>query len=421
MERCIQAILFIIPDKSLLLNRDCVIVNKLYHKVLSDVLEPLSNRLDRCKTDRNSFSTNLVKIGLMYDVVYNRLHTGQWNAVESGDREMFTILTYVRIVYTLCVSENDVDSIKDAIYLADLGLMLGCPIEKADTSATTTDILTETASTLTNHLAEFSTLEPPLKRLRLDVQVENIIAGESDSNTVPVVSCPSIEYFGKQFYDLKQPAILKGIIDGWPAMERWHDPNYLLNIAGERTVPIEIGSQYSNDDWSQKLMKFRDFVKQNICNEEASNPAGEQRAAYLAQHDLFDQIPALRADIAVPDYIARTDARPRIKAWFGPKGTVSPLHTDPCHNLLCQVFGAKVIILARPEDTEKLYPHEHFILNNTSQVDARQPDFERFPLAREVSFYRLTLHRGEVLYIPPKWWHYVESLSPSFSVSFWFE
>lgn len=26
---------------------------------------------------------------------------------------------------------------------------------------------------------------------------------------------------------------------------------------------------------------------------------------------------------------------------------------------------------------------------------------------------------GEMLYIPPNWWHHVTALTPSFSVSFW--
>lgn len=87
-----------------------------------------------------------------------------------------------------------------------------------------------------------------------------------------------------------------------------------------------------------------------------------------------------------------------------------------------QVFGSKTIILAPPDSTPNLYPHEHFILNNTSQiVDAKAIDYERFPRARDVRFRRLELRRGQVLYIPPGWWHYVESLAPSFSVSFWFD
>uniref|UniRef100_A0A182VTA7 JmjC domain-containing protein n=1 Tax=Anopheles minimus TaxID=112268 RepID=A0A182VTA7_9DIPT len=419
MEQCIEAILSLVSVESLLMDRKCVKENHLYHAVLSSVLEPLSNSSKRSASDDKTIATNLIKIGVLYDTVYNRLHTGQWNAVEQTDREMFTILAYVRIIYTLWISKITANSLKDSIYLADLGLMLGYPIE-AQSNSGTFDLLTETASILTNHLSEIDKQGPPRKRLKLDANVKDVSTVATQLSNIPILQCPSVDFFGQHYYDVKRPAVLKGIIDGWPAMKRWHDPNYLLTVAGERTVPIEIGSQYSNDDWSQKLMKFRDFVEQNLCSERTA-PSGEQRAAYLAQHDLFDQIPALRTDIAVPDYIGRTDARPRIKAWLGPKGTISPLHTDPCHNLLCQVFGAKTIILARPEDTDKLYPHDHFILSNTSQVDAGRVDYERFPLAREVSFHRLTLRRGEVLYIPPRWWHYVESLSPSFSVSFWFE
>lgn len=82
--------------------------------------------------------------------------------------------------------------------------------------------------------------------------------------------------------------------------------------------------------------------------EGAAHEAGE--TAYLAQHQLFDQIPGLRRDILTPDYCALLLADEEgeagadsvaINAWFGPGGTVSPLHNDPFHNLLAQVVGTK--------------------------------------------------------------------------------
>ncbi|XP_053675380.1 bifunctional peptidase and arginyl-hydroxylase JMJD5 [Anopheles nili] len=417
MNNCIKEIISLCSLKSLLLNSDCVKENKLYHIVLSNAVEPLFSDELLTKESKTCLK-NLTKIGLLYDTVYCRLHTGQWNEVEQTEREMFTILSYIRILYALIICEASEESIKDGIYLADLGLMLGATVTTRHNNVET-DLLSTTATILTEQLSKTSITQPPLKRIKLDKHIHE--EGSNDINTLPVLESPSLECFGMHYYDKQQPALFKGIIDDWPAMERWHDPNYLLSVAGERTVPIELGSQYSSDDWSQKLMKFREFVEQNICDNPGTSATIGHPAAYLAQHDLFDQIPALRRDIVVPDYIGRTDISPRIKAWLGPEGTISPLHTDPCHNLLCQVFGAKTVILARPEDTDKLYPHDHFVLHNTSQVDARRPDYEKFPLMREVSFHRVTLRRGDVLYIPPKWWHYVESLSPSFSVSFWFE
>ena len=53
------------------------------------------------------------------------------------------------------------------------------------------------------------------------------------------------------------------------------------------------------------------------------------------------------------------------------------------------------------------------------QVDLDNIDFTEFPKVENLDFFDCVLEEGEMLYIPPKWWHYVRSLSTSFSVSFW--
>nr|XP_029713314.1 bifunctional peptidase and arginyl-hydroxylase JMJD5-like isoform X3 [Aedes albopictus] len=410
----VARLLKFLPEPSFFRENKSIKIKRLYCDVIEGALKPLRN--GSCsEVDSICAKRTLVRIGVVYDLVYACLHTGEWHAVPREEREVFTIVCYLRIIYMLIHSADSFENVGNAIFIADIGIMLGCKV-KIDIDGNECDLLTQVASVLSEGRDNLKDA-PPLKKLKIDSD-----CSAADNCDVPVVFQPSVEYFGSEHYDKREPLLLRGIIDDWPAMQKWHDPNYLVGLAGERTVPVEIGSQYSSEDWSQRLVRFKDFIVDNLNPEGKDDDSdNENRRAYLAQHELFDQIPELRKDIHVPDYIGRTDVNPRIKAWLGPKGTISPLHTDPSHNLLCQVFGSKTIILASPEDTPNLYPHEHFILANTSRVDMKNIDYDQFPLVRAVRLRRLELRRGEVLYIPPGWWHYVESLAPSFSVSFWFE
>jgi len=94
---------------------------------------------------------------------------------------------------------------------------------------------------------------------------------------------------------------------------------------------------------------------------------------------------------------------------------------DPRHNLLAQVSGTKSVVLFDPsQDTaRRLYPVTSGLCTNTSQVNAAAPDLARFPLFKEAVGWHGDLAAGEMLYLPPRWWHYVASRSTSYSVSFW--
>lgn len=186
----------------------------------------------------------------------------------------------------------------------------------------------------------------------------------------------------------------------WPAVERWRSPRYWDAVAGKRTVPVEVGSSYLAEGWSQRLMTLRRFLEEHVFAVDGGGESGEKgekegkeakgeskEKGYLAQHDLLEQVPALSRDVVVPDYAlalcgAKDDGEEEkndddgndddddeknvddddnddgnddgggivaCNLWLGPAATLSPPHTDPKRNLFCQVVGRKYVRLYGPE------------------------------------------------------------------------
>ncbi|KAI9883404.1 MAG: hypothetical protein M1823_004821 [Watsoniomyces obsoletus] len=240
----------------------------------------------------------------------------------------------------------------------------------------------------------------PYKRQKIDFPV-------SASGIDVDITCPIPR--SSTMMNYRVPTLITKNLDHWPALTKW-TPEYLLRktLHGRRLVPVEIGRSYTDAGWGQSIIPFRKFLDEYIL----SNNVG-----YLAQHDLFKQIPSLRNDIAVPDccYTNHADddeddeddedvKDPLLNAWFGPAGTVSPLHTDPYDNVLCQVVGKKYVRLYSPAETAKLYPRgieEGGVdMGNTSQVDVENVDEEAFPLFKTAEYVEGVLSEGECLYIP---------------------
>ena len=226
------------------------------------------------------------------------------------------------------------------------------------------------------------------------------------------------------------PFVVRGFARDWPAMSRWRDPSDLCRRAGPgRVVPVEKGLSYTDEAWGQGIVPWSDFLARIGWSSSACEPL------YLAQHTLHTQFPWLAHDIILPDYVYACPPHPGYVAyhegmdpiqsvWIGPRGTDSPAHTDPYYNCYVQVVGHKHVWLAPPPLTlPAMSPDAAFgsMLQNTTQLSvweaAQSPAFvqEVVPHAQDTE-----LHPGDMLFLPPMWWHAMKSTSQSFSVSFWF-
>ncbi|XP_005405191.1 PREDICTED: lysine-specific demethylase 8 isoform X2 [Chinchilla lanigera] len=328
------------------------------------------------------------------DYAWEKLNTGPWQDVNKAWRQVYAFGCLLKAL-CLCQPPREVTAVAAALRVCDMGLLMGAAILG--------DILIRVVAVLQAHLVSRKRPDcspsqelPSLKKAKRDHVPAPDVRLE---RAVPRLHRPSLQHFRKHFLLPGRPVILAGVADHWPCMKKW-SLDYIREVAGCRTVPVEVGSRYTDEDWSQTLMTVEEFVSKYITNE----------------------IPELKRDISIPDYCCLGSGEEEeitINAWFGPPGTVSPLHQDPQQNFLAQVIGRKYIRLYSPQDSEALYPHETHLLHNTSQVDVENPDLEKFPKFAEAPFLSCTLAPGEILFIPVKYWHYVRALDLSFSVSFW--
>ncbi|XP_070157745.1 bifunctional peptidase and arginyl-hydroxylase JMJD5-like isoform X1 [Polyergus mexicanus] len=386
-------------------------------------LIPIINVL--CTSDKQLASeawinNSITRVEACLDRTWEVLNSGYWKDVPIGYRYCYSLCVTLKAVLLEIQYKINVESFSDKeekkktiirkiINQIDKGILLGAPLPSVP------NLLTTIATKLNSYCAEDSSIIN-LEEISITHKEIDLISNYPDR----YFERPSMQTFYNKIFVPKLPAILTDCMNHWKALTLWKNPNYLNKIAGSRTVPIEIGSSYTEEDWTQHLVNFSEFLQKHVIT-------NNSEIGYLAQHQLFEQIPELKEDFEVPEYCCFSDNEDKdmessevdINAWFGPAGTVSPLHFDPKNNLLAQIFGYKRVILYSPTETDNLYPYDTKLLNNTAQVDPVRPDYDKWPNFRKADGMTFHLKPGEMLYIPSKWWHHVTALTPSFSISFW--
>ena len=221
------------------------------------------------------------------------------------------------------------------------------------------------------------------------------------------------------------PVVVTGAMHNWPARS-WS----LLNLQqfGDVTVPVEIsynGGDYRDLHATAPDRKFEADVEIPLALLLESMQASQSRQSstgvllYAAQVDLIELIPELKSGIGTPPLTVIKDRLYKRNTWLGPAGTTTPLHCDPYFNLFCQVWGSKYVRMYDQKYAQQLYPFSNPFLRNTSRVCVEKIDSLEFPGFSEVPYLEHYLQPGEMLFIPKKYWHFVQARQMSWSVSYW--
>lgn len=212
-------------------------------------------------------------------------------------------------------------------------------------------------------------------------------------------------------YLLKErPVVVRNFIDPFcPAVTKW-DIKYLKEKAGHLQVKLYGKENEFSDHVTSPpvgLCSFSDYLDMI-----ATGPT-ELR---LFLFNLLQQLPDLKQDIVINDLTGG-----RIVEWlpylfFGGAGSSVRYHydIDNSHVLLTQLEGEKEVWLFAPEQSVWLY---RLPFSFHGLVNLQQPDERVYPGVKYLSGWKCTLQKGDTVFIPAKYWHYIQYTTGGYSVS----
>ena len=136
---------------------------------------------------------------------------------------------------------------------------------------------------------------------------------------------------------------------------------------------------------------------------------------------------SLVADIqpGVRNFINPLEQQPKVNIWIGEANVTASLHMDTYENFFVQLNGKKRFYLFNPNQYQhvKLHPFLHpsyaqsQLMLNTILLE--EEDNQVNNNNNKLTGIEAILNSGDVLYIPPLYFHHVTSLTTSISVNIW--
>jgi hypothetical protein len=240
------------------------------------------------------------------------------------------------------------------------------------------------------------------------------------------------ERFRDAIAPLQQPAVLRGLVRGWPAVGAGlESPQAIAAYLGAmdsgaaveslRTPPSARGRIFYNEALDG-FNYVREKATIGSVLERLARYAAQQNPASIAVQSapIAECLPGFLAENANP--LLDPGVAPRI--WIG-NHVVTPAHFDESSNIACVVSGRRRFTLFAPSQIANLYigPLGYAPTGTPiSLVDFAAPDARRFPrFADAIANAQVAeLDPGDAIYIPPLWWHHVESLAKmNVLVNYW--
>lgn len=226
---------------------------------------------------------------------------------------------------------------------------------------------------------------------------------------------PAREEFIERYVRGCRPLVITDLARDWPAMQRW-SPADLKQRFGHLEVEIQAERSADPKFEENKLAHRRrarlaDFVDQVL----AGGPTNDYYMTANNEALRRPEFAPLLADVGrLPKVCDPAQLAGLSSFWFGPAGTVTPLHHDTLMLFHTQIVGRKRWRFISPLQVTHLYNHN----NVFSPIDLDRPDLQRYPDFAKAQVLEVIVEPGETVFLPLGWWHQVSALDVSLSFSF---
>ena len=219
----------------------------------------------------------------------------------------------------------------------------------------------------------------------------------------------SKEDFQEGYYKPQKPLIFRSFAKDWPAMKNWTYDRFKA-LAGD--AEVEVFGDWKNHEPTRikmppaRIMPFAEYL--DLITEAPND-------FRLFLFDIFKHAPVLKEDFSFPDIVEGwVKFAPML--FFGGAGSDVRLHYDIDHSnvFLTQFDGSKRVTLFSPAMSGCLYKQP---FSSHSNVNLRDPDYEKFPALKKAIGYTGDIHHGDTVFIPSSWWHYNEYLTAGFGMA----
>ena len=299
-------------------------ISELSSPELPSLQEALEKGLNAFKCKQQEVCEQWCEVVL--DYTWEKLHSGVWSDVSIGWRKLYALSSLLK---AMSIASRENESLDTALLALDKGILLGAPVLGGALNSLAASLSFHIKQTKLSAVDGKSVIAPPpnpppsqgeqstsVKRREIKLRnYKSVKLNEKDSDddisvstkrlksgtdmapdiSTPLKHSPSLNEFLSHHMRSSEPAVLTGCMEHWPALScrKWrysvlehdiiqttvtvmelililvvfHSLGYIHGVAGARTVPVEIGSKYTDENWRQELMTVSSFIDRFIINE----------------------------------------------------------------------------------------------------------------------------------------------------------